>query len=85
MTHLFSEPQPIITWDEEDPPRGFTWNNASHEILEIVNTWRVHTRWWEPFQIVWREYFKIVTDTGHLCQIYHDLQNGGWYLARIYD
>ena len=68
-----------------DVPKGFVWRGTRHRVDRVCNRWRVHTRWWEPDQAVWREYFKVVTDTGILCQIYHDLADGGWFLARVYD
>jgi hypothetical protein len=85
MTHLLSEGNAVKVWGEDDAPEGFVWKNASHTIVEVSNVWRVHTRWWEPRQVVWREYWKVVTDTGLLCQIYRDMENGGWFIARVYD
>jgi len=72
-------------WDREEPPTGFDWQQEPHHILEVCNRWRVHARWWAGNQAVWREYFKVTTDSGLLCLIYHDLQSGNWYLSRIYD
>jgi hypothetical protein len=69
----------------EEPPSGFHWQQEPHHILEVCNRWRVHARWWEGDRAVWREYFKVTTDSGLLCLIYHDLQSGNWYLSRIYD
>jgi hypothetical protein len=69
----------------EEPPTGFDWRQEPHHILEVCNRWRVHARWWEADQTIWREYFKVTTDSGLLCLIYHDLQSGNWYLSRIYD
>jgi len=70
---------------DEKPPSGFDWQQEPHRILEICNRWRVHARWWEGGQAVWREYFKVTTDRGLLCLIYHDLQSGDWFLSRVYD
>jgi hypothetical protein len=69
----------------EEPPAGFNWQQEPHHILEVCNRWRVHARWWAGDQAVWREYFKVTTDSGLLCLIYHDLQSGEWFLSRIYD
>jgi len=33
---------------------------------------------------IWRDYWKVVTDTGLLCVLYQDLTQGHWYLERIY-
>jgi len=51
----------------------------------VANRWRIHTRWWEPRETIWREYVKVVTDTGLLCLIYRDMWEGGWFLSRLYD
>ena len=85
MTRLWHESEPVETWGEETTPDGFVWQGLPHRILEVGNHWRVHTRWWAPGQAVWREYYRLVTDTGYLCQVYHDLVGGGWFLARVYD
>jgi hypothetical protein len=45
----------------------------------------VHTRWWEPGEALWREYWKVTTDRGFLCLLYHDLLGDGWFLSQLYD
>ncbi len=85
MTRLWPEGEPVEMWGREETPGGFEWQGEPHRILELCNRWRVHTRWWEPEQAIWREYLKVATDTGLLCLIYRDLLKGGWFLARLYD
>ena len=68
-----------------ETPAGFSWQHRSQRVLEVCNRWRIHTRWWEPQQAVWREYWKVVTDAGLLCLIYRDVEAGKWFLARVYD
>ena len=97
MTRLRPEGEPVETWDEEETPAGFVWQQRSHHVVEVCNRWRVQTRWWDgaghpagggrrgPGEAVWREYVKMATDTGLLCLLYRDLDRGGWFLARIYD
>ena len=85
MTYLWRQGEPVETWGEGAAPDGFVWRGTSHRILEVGNRWRVHTRWWEPEQAIWREYLKVATDTGLLCLICRDLPAGGWFLARLYD
>jgi hypothetical protein len=82
---LWPEGEAVEAQGDGDVPEGFVWRGTRHQIAQVCNCWRVHTRWWEPGQAVWREYRKVVTDTGYLCQIYHDLAGGEWFLARIYD
>jgi hypothetical protein len=85
VTRLWPEGEAIQAWGGQETPSGFAWQRADHRILEVYNRWRVHTRWWEPGQAIWREYVKVVTDTGLLCLLYRDLRRGGWFLARVYD
>jgi hypothetical protein len=93
MTRLPLNGAKIEVWDnpgqagvnDTEPPTGFDWQQEPHRILEVCNCWRIHARWWEHEQAVWREYFKVTTDSGLLCLIYHDLQSGDWFLSRIYD
>ena len=92
MTRLWPEGEPVEAWSGEEraspdaeTPAGFTWGGAPHRILEVCNRWRVHTRWWQPEEAIWREYVKVATSTGLLCLLYRDLLHGGWFLARVYD
>jgi hypothetical protein len=85
MTRLWPKGEAIEVWGEEETPEGFVWQGAPHQTVDVCNRWRVHTRWWEPDQAIWREYLKVTTDTGLLCLLYRDLHTGRWYLARLYD
>jgi hypothetical protein len=88
VTRLWPEGEPLAAWGGQavkDRPDGFTWQGTAHRIVDVCNRWRVHTRWWEPEETVWREYLKVTTDTGLLCLLYRDLLRGGWFLARVYD
>jgi hypothetical protein len=86
MTRLRPGGEAITVWssDSDETPAGFAWQGRSHRIEQICSRWRVCTRWWEPSQAVCREYIKIATDDGVLCQLYCD-QYGQWFLARLYD
>ena len=85
VTRLWPEEEPIQIWGASDAPSGFSWQGTPHRIQEVCNRWQVHTRWWEPDQALWREYWKVTTDQGFLCLLYHDLLGGSWYLSRLYD
>jgi hypothetical protein len=85
VTRLWPEGEPVQVWSEKNELAGFIWQGAAHRIQEVCNCWRIHTRWWEPGEDVWREYQKVTTDTGLLCLLYQDLMGEGWFLARVYD
>lgn len=85
VTRLWPAGLPVEIWGDGDAPSGFVWQGASHPVVRIGIRWRVHTRWWEPDEAIWREYLKVTTATGFLCLLYRDLSRGGWFLARVYD
>ena len=86
MTRLWPEGQVLKVQSEEETPTSFVWQGKTHHIAEVCNRWRGQTRWWEPRETIWREYWKVVTtNTGLLCLIYCDLASGAWFLARLYD
>jgi hypothetical protein len=85
MTRLWPQGQPIEIDARGRDPKSFIWDGTYYEIDEVWNRWRIHARWWEPGQSVWREYLKVTTITGLLCLIYQELPEGSWFLARVYD
>ena len=64
-------------------PQAFTWQGQTHRVQQLSKRWRIDQGWWE--QRIWREYFKVTTQTGLLVIIYRDLLTGEWYLQRLYD
>ena len=85
MTRLWPEGEPVETWGGAETPDGFCWQGTAHNVAEVCNRWWIHTRWWQPEQVIWREYVKVTTDSGLLCLLYRDLLGDGWFLARVYD
>jgi hypothetical protein len=83
MTRLWAIGTEITTQDADTGPYGFTWTGRMYKTARVCNAWRAHTGWWQ--QEVWRDYFKLQTEDGLLCTVYHDLLLDRWYLARIYD
>ena len=84
MTRLWPDGVPItVQTDYLAAPRNFTWQGAIHPVQKIAKRWRVDQGWWQTR--VWREYFKVTTQTGLLVIVYRDLLTGEWYLQRLYD
>jgi hypothetical protein len=84
VTWLWSKGEPIVVVsDATRTPRGFTWRGRTHRVQGIAKRWRVDVEWWR--RRVWREYFKLTTQTGLLVILYQDLLTGRWYLQRLYD
>ena len=84
MTRLWAIGIPItVQSDSLLIPQSFIWQDSTHRIQKVAKRWRIDQEWWE--QRVWREYFKLTTQSGLLIIIYRDLLTGQWYLQRLYD
>lgn len=84
MTRLWPDGTPITVWSNPtNELTHFRWQRQTHPIAAIHKQWRVHTDWWR--QQVWRDYFKLTTQTGLLVIIFYDKQSDQWFLQRLYD
>jgi len=84
MTRLWETGERIrMEVDEAGMPRRVTWSGQRHAVQDIAKRWRVDLGWWKLH--IWREYYKLTTETGLLVIVYCDLLNRTWYLQRLYD
>ena len=84
MTYLWPDGDPIeVQADAMGTPQQFTWRRQAHPVERVARRWRVDVDWWRGR--VWREYFKVTTQTGLLVVIYRDFIGDTWYLPRLYD
>jgi uncharacterized membrane protein (DUF2068 family) len=72
-----------VTVDALAAPATFTLRGRRHRVARIVERWRVDEGWWQ--RRAWREYFQLITGSGLLLLIFHDVRSGQWYLQRLYD
>jgi hypothetical protein len=68
---------------ENGVPTQFTWRGQVHPIKQIANQWRIDDGWWE--QRIWQDRFKIITTTGLMVILAHDLVTDIWFTVREYD
>ena len=84
MSRFWPDGVPIaVACNDLATPVAFTWEGNQHAVIQIIDRWRVDEGWWK--RRVWREYFQVVTRTGLLVLIYHDLRAAEWRLQRLYD
>ncbi len=68
---------------EDGFPKRFTWRKRVHTVSEVANVWRIDDSWWQ--KRIWQDYFKLVTTTGLLVILSHDLTTDEWFMVRVYD
>lgn len=84
MTRLWPDGVLVQVLDNSmGEPERITWQGRRHTVVEVLRRWRVKSDWWR--EAVWRDYFKLTTETGLLLIIYHDLKSEQWYIQRLYD
>jgi hypothetical protein len=84
MSKLFHEAiTPEVKEDIQHRPIAFSYKGRKESVEEICEQWRVSQEWWKSATD--REYFRVRTVRGIVCEMYRDLPTGAWYLQRIYD
>jgi hypothetical protein len=84
MTHFWPDGLPIqVEADALWTPLVLAWDDDRHPVQVVLDRWRVDEAWWRGR--VWREYFRLITATGLLVEVFHDLTAGAWYVQRVYD
>jgi hypothetical protein len=84
MTRLWSEGVLIeVMGEKERFPHQLIWQGQTHTVQQVTRRWRIKSDWWD--EPLWRDYFKLTTDTGLLMIIFQDLLQKQWYLQRLYD
>lgn len=80
MTRFWANGTPIAV---DGDLEAFAWAGQRHAIQRVAKRWRVDEGWWTQRQ--WREYARVITDTGLLAIVFQDLVTRQWYLQRLYD
>jgi hypothetical protein len=73
-------------------PQRFIWREVEYHVAEILNPWRLSTRWWESAAYSSsspgasdRHYYRVRCQDGMICEVYHDVAQQVWMLDRVYD
>jgi hypothetical protein len=83
MSYLWLPAQSIQMQLRADEPFAFQWRGRSHRVRQVTRQWRMDWGWWRLR--LWRDYYKLLTDSGLLVLVYQDLLDGHWYLQQLYD
>jgi hypothetical protein len=71
------EPEEIkVTANVKGVPVRLSRKGKREKITAIYDRWRVETE---------KDYFRVKISRGLIYDIYHDIENKRWYLAKIYD
>jgi hypothetical protein len=83
VTFLVNPPRPIeVETDEHERPRSIRGDPLIGPV-QPIQRWITEVDWWS--RPVSREYWRVLLRDRLLCEIYRDLEEGTWYVERVYD
>jgi hypothetical protein len=84
MTKQLQRPSEITVRSNIDGvPVSLIRNGRREKVAAIYGRWRVADEWWG--KEVERDYFRIRTSAGLVCEIFRDTTSNRWYLSKIHD
>jgi len=84
MTEQLRELREIkVSTNIKGVPLGFSRNGQRQRVTAIYERWQVANEWRgsEPE----RNFFRIKTSKGLVCDIYRDMMAKRWYVSKIYE
>jgi len=83
MAKPLEKPEEIkVTVNIEGVPLSFLRNDKRQRITGIYNHWWGADEWGAEAEV---HYFRVKIRMGVVYDIYHDIANNRWYLAKIHD
>ena len=84
MAKLLEKPEEVkVSANVQGVPLTLVRNGEAQRITKVYQHWRVVEEEWG--KEIPRNYFRVKTNKGLVCDIYRDMSAGGWYLSGIYD
>ena len=84
MAKVLEKPEELkVSVNIQGIPIALARNGERQRVTRVYQHWRVVEEWWG--KEITRNYFRVKTNKGLVCDIYRDMPGGGWYLSQIYD
>ena len=84
MAKVLEKPEELkVRVNVQGVPITLARNGERQRVTKVYQHWRIVEEWWG--KEITRNYFRVKTSKGLVCDIYRDMPNGNWYLSQIYD
>jgi hypothetical protein len=94
MTKRYGDPILVAEYHYKQP-RCFIWRGTTYRVKEVLATWHLQDRWWDPKPSEHfgssiatasdRHYYRLECSPSLLCELYFDAASETWTLDRVYD
>jgi len=82
MSKLLEKPEELrVTTNIEGTPLTITRNGKAERVTRIYGQWHVSEQLWG--QEILKNYFRVRTSKGLICDIYWDAASKLWYLGEV--
>ncbi len=76
-----NQPRPVtVELDRKQLPLSLTEEGRAHEIIRILEVWRVDDEWWR--KPLGRRYVEVILDNGNRQVLFEDIKTGEWFVHR---
>lgn len=91
MTHRYHHP--IKVTQAYGHPTRFVWRNTRYVVAEVLATWHLQDRWWQPAtpgvdpatRASDRQYYRVRCADQQTFDLYCDVAQGCWVLDCVHD
>jgi len=82
MAKLLEKPEELrVTANIEGTPLTITRNGKAERVTRIYQQWRVSEQLFEQENL--KNYFRVRTSKGLICDIFRDTASNSWFLGRV--
>jgi hypothetical protein len=82
MAKLLEKPEALrVTANIEGTPLTITRNGKAERVTRIYQQWRVSEQLFEQENL--KNYFRVRTSKGLICDIFRDTASNSWFLGRV--
>jgi hypothetical protein len=88
MAHRYGDPiriEHVTTESGESIVRAFLWRGRRYPIVQILESWHLQDKYWDPAQHSDRLYYRVETPDHGVYEIYLDMVSGAWVLDKVQD
>jgi len=83
LAKMLEKPEELkVTVNVQGTPLTLARNGAKQRVTRVYESWQKVEEWWG--KEVTRNYFRVKTSKGLVCDIYRDTPDGGWFLSRVH-
>ncbi len=84
MAKVLEKPEELkVRVNVQGVPLTLARNGEKQRVTKVYENWQTVEEWWG--KEITRNYFRVKTSKGLVCDIYRDMPSGNWYLSQIYD